>query len=65
MSIYFFLQIKHKRLSKNSHDVLAEIFKKIGSKENTVQVSIFPLDLILLSEFWFERSCVLLSVFLI
>lgn len=30
-------EIKHKRLSKNSHDVLAEIFKKIGSKENTVQ----------------------------
>ncbi|GAB1602380.1 cytoskeleton-associated protein 5-like isoform X1 [Argonauta hians] len=30
-------EIKHKRLSKNSHDMLAEIFKKIGSKENTVQ----------------------------
>lgn len=30
-------ETKHKRLSKNSHDVLAEIFKKIGSKENTIQ----------------------------
>lgn len=30
---------KSKRLSKSTHDMLAEIFKKIGSKENTKEVS--------------------------
>lgn len=30
---------KPKKLNKSTHDMLAEIFKKIGSKENTIEVS--------------------------
>jgi cytoskeleton-associated protein 5 len=30
-----------KRISKNMHDILAEIFKKIGSKENTREVCLY------------------------
>jgi hypothetical protein len=32
---------KSKRMSKSTHDMLAEIFKKIGSKENTKEVGTF------------------------
>jgi len=35
-----FQTTKSKRLSRTTHDMLAEIFKKIGSKENTREVSL-------------------------
>lgn len=42
---YLFLQShqKPKKLNKSTHDMLAEIFKKIGSKENTIEVSKWKL----------------------
>lgn len=38
---------KSKRLSKSTHDMLVEIFKKIGSKENTKEVMFVGVPLVL------------------
>lgn len=39
LSVFAFQSKSSKRLSKGTHDMLAEIFKKIGQKENTREVS--------------------------
>ena len=44
-----------KRLSKSEHNILSEIFRKIGSKENTKEVSFM---LFLLTDYQIYLLCV-------